>query len=176
MAEADELAALGVTVSDERTQESRVLGARLASGAGLAPPLQIPKGGEGEWVSIAEADLFPQVAVDRLLELARGAANAAKALRGSVGAVGDACSGATAELAVGVLRAALRFELGETAAALAEEEPPPRRNKKEHRLICGPRCWPLVSCGHVVYPICTAMPNGSLVLLLHPRSRREGCT
>ncbi|KAK7249302.1 ATP-dependent helicase [Aureococcus anophagefferens] len=79
----DELAALGVTVADERAQEASVLGRRLASGAGLAPPLQIPSAAEGEWVGVGEVELFPKVALERLLELARGAAHAGNALRAS---------------------------------------------------------------------------------------------
>ena len=126
----DELAALGVTVADERAQEASVLGRRLASGAGLAPPLQIPSAAEGEWVGVGEVELFPKVALERLLELARGAAHAGNALRASVSAASEG-AGPADELAVGVLRAALRYELGEE---VPEAPAPPRRNKKEHRL------------------------------------------
>ncbi|KAH8070903.1 hypothetical protein JL721_4820 [Aureococcus anophagefferens] len=131
----DELAALGVTVADERAQEASVLGRRLASGAGLAPPLQIPSAAEGEWVGVGEVELFPKVALERLLELARGAAHAGNALRASVSAASEG-AGPADELAVGVLRAALRYELGEE---VPEAPAPPRRNKKEHRLAAAAR-------------------------------------
>ncbi|KAH8063241.1 hypothetical protein JL722_2404 [Aureococcus anophagefferens] len=129
----DELAALGVTVADERAQEASVLGRRLASGAGLAPPLQIPSAAEGEWVGVGEVELFPKVALERLLELARGAAHAGNALRASVSAASRRGRRTSSRSAC---CAALRYELGEE---VPEAPAPPRRNKKEHRLAAAAR-------------------------------------
>ena len=80
-----ELAAqLGIQISDERTQEANVLGARLATGVS-APPLALAFLGSGFFDS---KDAFPEEALEKLIGLA-GDGDRASVLRAALSAVGD---------------------------------------------------------------------------------------
>ena len=69
-------AALGIQISDERTQEANVLGARLATGVS-APPLSLAFLGSGFFDS---KDAFPEEALEKLIGLA-GDSDRASVLR-----------------------------------------------------------------------------------------------
>ena len=92
-------AALGIQISDERTQEANVLGARLATGVS-APPLALAFMNTNFFDS---KDAFPEEALDKLIGLA-GDSDRASVLRAALSAVGDDA------LAAAVLRAALQKE------------------------------------------------------------------
>ena len=112
-------AALGIQISDERTQEANVLGARLATGVS-APPLSLAFLGGGFF---AGGDAFPPEALEKLVGLAQGG-DAASILRAALGAVGDDA------LAVAVLRAALQRERPAAEPAPVE---PTRMSLRDHR-------------------------------------------
>ena len=117
----DLAAALGIQISDERTQEANVLGARLATGVS-APPLALAFLGSGFFDS---KDAFPEEALDKLIGLA-GDSDRASVLRAALSAVGDDA------LAAAVLRAALQKE----RPAAVEPEPvvqEPRMSLRDHR-------------------------------------------
>ena len=80
----DLAAALGIQISDERTQEANVLGARLATGVS-APPLALAFLGSGFFDS---KDAFPEEALEKLIGLA-GDGDRASVLRAALSAVGD---------------------------------------------------------------------------------------
>ena len=114
-------AALGIQISDERTQEANVLGARLATGVS-APPLSLAFLGSGFFDS---KDAFPEEALEKLIGLA-GDSDRASVLRAALSAVGDDA------LAAAVLRAALQKE----RPAAVEPEPvveQPRMSLRDHR-------------------------------------------
>ena len=114
-------AALGIQISDERTQEANVLGARLATGVS-APPLALAFLGSGFFDG---KDAFPEEALDKLIGLA-GDSDRASVLRAALSAVGDDA------LAAAVLRAALQKE----RPAAVEPEPvveQPRMSLRDHR-------------------------------------------
>ena len=114
-------AALGIQISDERTQEANVLGARLATGVS-APPLALAFLGNGFFDG---KDAFPEEALDKLIGLA-GDGDRASVLRAALSAVGDDA------LAAAVLRAALQKE----RPAAVEPEPvveQPRMSLRDHR-------------------------------------------
>lgn len=124
------LAALGVSVSDERSEEERVLAERLAE---RAVPLSLPlkQAVNGGWQYV-ESPLFPSAAVTRLAELARGTTEERKSLKVCMRgrrAEGD-------ELGAALVNATLRalgdeeIDLAETAA---EEPPPLPKTMMEHK-------------------------------------------
>ena len=124
----DLAAALGIQISDERTQEANVLGARLATGVS-APPLSLAFLGSNFFDS---KDAFPEEALDKLIGLA-GDGDGASVLRAALSAVGDDA------LAAAVLRqlykgAARGRGAGARRGTAAHEPagPPPRRAPRGH--------------------------------------------